>query len=62
MNSITFSTLACLNWQIETVIKKASEFFGYNGIEWRGGPQGHVQPDMPVAKRRSHNKDVPMPD
>ena len=50
MNLITFSTLACPNWQIDTVIAKASEF-GYDGIEWRGGPQGHVQPDMPAAKK-----------
>jgi sugar phosphate isomerase/epimerase len=50
MNPITFSTLACPHWQIETVIAKTSEF-GYDGIEWRGGPQGHVQPDMPAAKK-----------
>ena len=45
MNQVTFSTLACPSWSIETIIKKASEF-GYDGIEWRGGPQGHVQPTM----------------
>ena len=50
MNPITFSTLACPDWQIETVIAKAAEY-GYTGIEWRGGPQGHVQPDMPAAKK-----------
>ena len=50
MNLITFSTLACPNWQIEKVIAKASEF-GYDGIEWRGGPHGHVQPEMPAAKK-----------
>ena len=50
MNPITFSTLACPNWQIETVIAKSSEF-GYDGIEWRGGSQGHVQLDMPAAKK-----------
>lgn len=49
MNPITFSTLACPNWNIETVIAKAIEY-GYDGIEWRGGPQGHVQPDMPASK------------
>ena len=27
----------------------ASEF-GYNAIEWRGGPQGHVQPTMPASE------------
>ena len=51
MNSITFSTLACPHWQIETVIAKASEF-GYDALEWRGGNQGHLQPDMPTAAKK----------
>jgi sugar phosphate isomerase/epimerase len=50
MNPLSFSTLACPNWSIERVIAKASEF-GYDGIEWRGGPQGHVQPTMPAAQK-----------
>ena len=50
MNPVSFSTLACPNWSIETIIAKASEF-GYDGIEWRGGPQGHVQPSMPTAQK-----------
>src|SRR5215204_4031141 len=50
MNPITFSTLACPHWSIETVIEKATEY-GYDGIEWRGGPQGHVQPTMPTAQK-----------
>jgi len=50
MNPITFSTLACPQWSLETVISKAIEF-GYDGIEWRGGPDGHVQPMMPVAQK-----------
>jgi sugar phosphate isomerase/epimerase len=50
MNPITFSTLACPHWGIETVIAKASEF-GYDGIEWRGGPQGHLQPDLPATRK-----------
>ena len=50
MNPISFSTLACPKWPIETIIAKALEF-GYDGIEWRGGPQGHIQPDMPTAKK-----------
>ena len=49
MNQVTFSTLACPSWSIETIIKKASEF-GYDGIEWRGGLQGHVQPAMPAEQ------------
>src|SRR5215208_27875 len=50
MNPVTFSTLACPHWSIETVIEKATEY-GYDGIEWRGGPQGHVQPTMPTAQK-----------
>jgi sugar phosphate isomerase/epimerase len=50
MNPITFSTLACPHWQIETIITKAIEY-GYDGIEWRGGPQGHVQPLMPSTQK-----------
>jgi sugar phosphate isomerase/epimerase len=50
MNPVSFSTLACPNWSIETIIAKASEF-GYDGIEWRGGPQGHLQPTMPAAQK-----------
>jgi len=45
MNLLAFSTLACPSWSIETIIEKAVEF-GYEGIEWRGGTQGHVQPEM----------------
>jgi sugar phosphate isomerase/epimerase len=50
MTAIAFSTLACPNWQIESVIAKATEY-GYDGIEWRGGSQGHVRLDMPAAKK-----------
>ncbi|MEP6896293.1 MAG: sugar phosphate isomerase/epimerase family protein [Chloroflexota bacterium] len=50
MNPITFSTLACPDWQIETIIARAAGY-GYDGIEWRGGAQGHVQPHMPVAQK-----------
>jgi sugar phosphate isomerase/epimerase len=50
MNPITFSTLACPDWQIQTVISKAAEF-GYDGIEWRGGSEGHIQPNMSAATR-----------
>ena len=50
MNPIAFSTLACPNWSIETIIGKAVEW-GYEGIEWRGGPEGHVQPTMPAAQK-----------
>jgi fatty-acyl-CoA synthase len=50
MNPLAFSTLACPGWSIETVITRAIDF-GYQGIEWRGGPQGHVQPTMPPAQK-----------
>src|SRR5512133_3865729 len=50
MNPITFSTLACPNWQLETVLAKATEY-GYDGIEWRGGSNGHVHPDMSTTKK-----------
>ncbi len=52
MNPITFSTLACPEWNIATVIAKASEY-GYDGLEWRGGPQGHVQPSMSTMAKSS---------
>ena len=50
MNPITFSTLACPAWSIETIIAKASAF-GYDGIEWRGGPEGHVQPTLSPSQK-----------
>jgi sugar phosphate isomerase/epimerase len=50
MNPVTFSTLACPNWTIQTVIAQASRF-GYDGIEWRGGPQGHIQPSASAEQK-----------
>jgi len=55
MNAITFSTLACPQWSIKTVIEKATEY-GYDGIEWRGGSQGHVQPTMPAVQKSELQK------
>lgn len=55
MNPVTFSTLACPDWDIEKIIAKAAEF-GYDGIEWRGGAQGHVKPDMPAAQKTTLRK------
>jgi sugar phosphate isomerase/epimerase len=52
MNPVTFSTLACPSWTIQTVIANASAF-GYDGIEWRGGPQGHIQPTAPTEQKTS---------
>jgi sugar phosphate isomerase/epimerase len=55
MNPLAFSTLACPSWSIKTIIAKAAEF-GYEGIEWRGGPQGHVQPTMPSPDKAALRK------
>jgi sugar phosphate isomerase/epimerase len=51
MNPITFSTLACPHWQPELIIASASGL-GYDGIEWRGGPEGHLQPDMSGTRKK----------
>lgn len=50
MNPITFSTLACPGWQIEDIVANAGKF-GYDGLEWRGGSAGHVQPEMPGKRK-----------
>ena len=55
MNPVTFSTLACPDWSIQTIVEKAVEF-GYAGIEWRGGLQGHVQPAMPNSVKTALKK------
>jgi sugar phosphate isomerase/epimerase len=49
MNLISFSTLACPDWPVEAIIAKAKEF-GYGGIEWRGGSDGHLQPNLSAGK------------
>lgn len=40
---VTFSTLACPHWSWETVIANA-QAMGYDGIEWRSGAAGHINP------------------
>ncbi len=55
MNLVAFSTLACPGWSIPTVITKAAEF-GYEAIEWRGGPEGHVQPTTPSSEKNALRK------
>ena len=55
MNPVAFSTLACPHWSREKIIVKAVEF-GYQGIEWRGGPQGHVQPLMTAKEKKTLRK------
>jgi sugar phosphate isomerase/epimerase len=55
MNPVAFSTLACPHWSIDTIIERAVEF-GYDGVEWRGGPQGHIQPRMSTREKRDLRK------
>ena len=55
MNPVTFSTLACPDWSREMIVAKAVEF-GYQGIEWRGGLEGHVQPTMSSQEKRTLRK------
>lgn len=47
---VTFSTLACPAWSPETVVANARSM-GYDGIEWRGGESGHVNPDLARGAR-----------
>ena len=47
---LAFSTLACPEWSPEEVIRRAAAM-GYAGIEWRGGPDGHVRMDWPGPRR-----------
>lgn len=57
---ITFSTLACPAWSVETVIANARTY-GYDGIEWRGGNAGHINPNASPAQRtalRDHMRDA----
>ena len=56
-NPITFSTLACPEWNNETVLARAAAF-GYDGIEWRGGLEGHVRPSLSTSERASLRRRV----
>ena len=55
MNPITFSTLACPGWSIEQIVAGAAEI-GFDGVEWRGGPQGHVHPTLSSSKKATLRK------
>jgi sugar phosphate isomerase/epimerase len=57
INPLAFSTLACGEWSAEAVIASAAEF-GYDGLEWRGGGQGHVSPNMAPAERQQLRRRV----
>lgn len=52
-----FSTLACPEWTADTVVQQAARI-GFDGIEWRGGPDGTVRPDWSAAQRRSLRRAV----
>jgi sugar phosphate isomerase/epimerase len=45
-----FSTLACPEWSAAEIVERGAAF-GYDAIEWRGGPDGHVRTDWPAQER-----------
>jgi len=47
---LAFSTLACPEWDAATVVRHAAEG-GWDGIEWRGGPEGTVRSDWTEERR-----------
>jgi sugar phosphate isomerase/epimerase len=49
VNCVAFSTLGCPNWTVEQVIERAAGY-GYDALEWRGGPSGHIRPDLTPAR------------
>lgn len=48
---LAFSTLACPEWDALEVITKAVEY-GYDAIEWRGGPDGTIRTTWADGRRR----------
>lgn len=48
--TLAFSTLACPEWDPSTVVGRAVRD-GYDGIEWRGGPDGTVRTEWSAAER-----------
>lgn len=48
---IAFSTLACPEWDARRIVFEAASI-GYDAIEWRGGPDGHVLPTWSPGQRR----------
>ncbi len=48
---LAFSTLATPGWAAERVVFAARDW-GFDGIEWRGGPDGTVRTAWPPARRR----------
>jgi sugar phosphate isomerase/epimerase len=51
-NPLAFSTLACPEWSIEEVVARAKAM-GYDGLEWRGGPNGHLRPTASATERQA---------
>ena len=47
---IAFSTLAYPEWDAKRIVTEAASI-GYDAIEWRGGPQGHVRPAWSQRQR-----------
>ena len=47
---LAFSTLACPEWAAAKVVERA-EAGGWDGIEWRGGPDGTVRTSWPARRR-----------
>jgi sugar phosphate isomerase/epimerase len=48
--TIACSTLACPEWSADEVVDRVSAM-GYDAIEWRGGPEGHVRADWSASRR-----------
>jgi sugar phosphate isomerase/epimerase len=48
---IAFSTLACPEWDVRRIVGEAASI-GYDAIEWRGGPEGHVRPSWSRRQRQ----------
>jgi sugar phosphate isomerase/epimerase len=47
---LAFSTLGCPEWDAPTVVAEAARL-GFDGIEWRGGPEGTVRTEWPAEER-----------
>jgi len=50
--TIAFSTLGCPEWDVATVVERAADL-GYDAIEWRGGPDGHVRTSWGAGERHA---------
>lgn len=47
---VSYSTLACPEWSVETIIAHARQW-GFDGIEWRGGTAGHIRTSSTPTER-----------